>query len=436
MLSVFITPWMNPTSIHCATSDAWRVDDPLEEREVRVRPPRPPAGGGARSRSRRAAARASGSPRAAAYWNVPTRMWLAATRASTAPGSTVSRRTSSPVATTASARVVGMPSACIASPMTYSRSIGPTAALPSPPRANGVRPEPFRCRSRRSPVRRRRPRRAAAPGRRRAAASSRRTGGRRTPGRPASAPSGTVLPTSTPRPASERRAAGSSAELGGELVVEREQPRRRRRRAPATARTGPRARGRRSRRRREERDEADREAKTYWCQADANSRGQKTRIIQRIARRDGAHLGARVAVEVGFLEQRGPRALEVERTAAQQVRRGNIVDHRRDRAGHVVGLAETNQTIVGKDLDPTACAGVPRGGSSRYVELWSSNSSRTGVVPEVQPMPLIDLPRTRLQHYAPAPDAQPDLGAFWSAHWPRRRGSRSTWNRSASPTIQ
>ena len=22
MLSVFITPWMNPTSIHCATSDA------------------------------------------------------------------------------------------------------------------------------------------------------------------------------------------------------------------------------------------------------------------------------------------------------------------------------------------------------------------------------------------------------------------------------
>ncbi len=44
-----------------------------------------------------------------------------------------------------------MPSACIASPITYSRSIGPTAALPSPPRANGVRPDPFRCRSRRRP---------------------------------------------------------------------------------------------------------------------------------------------------------------------------------------------------------------------------------------------------------------------------------------------
>jgi hypothetical protein len=74
-----------------------------------------------------------------------------ATRTRTAPGSRVSRRTRSPVATTASARVVGMPSACIASPITYSRSIGPTAALPSPPRANGVRPEPFRCRSRRRP---------------------------------------------------------------------------------------------------------------------------------------------------------------------------------------------------------------------------------------------------------------------------------------------
>ena len=64
-------------------------------------------------------------------------MWLAATRVSTAPGSTRSRSTGSPVATTASARVVGMPSACIASPISASRSIGPTAALPSPPRENG-----------------------------------------------------------------------------------------------------------------------------------------------------------------------------------------------------------------------------------------------------------------------------------------------------------
>ena len=55
------------------------------------------------------------------------------------------------VATTASERVVGMPSACIASLITYSRSIGPTAALPSPPREYGVRPEPFNAMSRRLP---------------------------------------------------------------------------------------------------------------------------------------------------------------------------------------------------------------------------------------------------------------------------------------------
>ena len=48
----------------------------------------------------------------------------------------------SPVATTASERVVGIPSACIASLMMYSRKAGPSAHLPSPLRENGVRPEP------------------------------------------------------------------------------------------------------------------------------------------------------------------------------------------------------------------------------------------------------------------------------------------------------
>ena len=36
MLSVFITPWMNPTSIQRATSDAWASTTGFEEREVRV----------------------------------------------------------------------------------------------------------------------------------------------------------------------------------------------------------------------------------------------------------------------------------------------------------------------------------------------------------------------------------------------------------------
>ena len=39
--------------------------------------------------------------------------------------------------------MVGMPRAAIASLMTYSRSIGPSAARPSPPRENRVRPDPL-----------------------------------------------------------------------------------------------------------------------------------------------------------------------------------------------------------------------------------------------------------------------------------------------------
>jgi hypothetical protein len=45
-----------------------------------------------------------------------------------------SRTTLSPVRATARLRVVATPSACIASEITNSRSIGASAALPSPPR--------------------------------------------------------------------------------------------------------------------------------------------------------------------------------------------------------------------------------------------------------------------------------------------------------------
>src|SRR6185437_15936336 len=68
------------------------------------------------------------SPREAKNWKVPTRMWLEATRVSTAPGSAVSRITISPVTTAASDRVVGIPSAAIASLTMYSRS---TAVAPA-----------------------------------------------------------------------------------------------------------------------------------------------------------------------------------------------------------------------------------------------------------------------------------------------------------------
>src|SRR5580692_11503141 len=82
----------------------------------------------------------STSPRAAKYWKVPTRRWLASTRVSTAPGKTVSRSTRCPVVTAARARVVGTPSAAMASLTMYSRKTGPSAALPSPRRENGVGP--------------------------------------------------------------------------------------------------------------------------------------------------------------------------------------------------------------------------------------------------------------------------------------------------------
>ena len=85
MLSVFITPWTKPTSIHCATSAAWAAT--TDSNSARWGCSASAAAGwwraiawSARRRSR------SRSSVARAYWKVPTRRWLLATRASTAPG--------------------------------------------------------------------------------------------------------------------------------------------------------------------------------------------------------------------------------------------------------------------------------------------------------------------------------------------------------------
>ena len=160
-----------------------RRDDRLEQREVRVL--------GVRGRGVVPGDRVVGQPPDRSRSPVPRGVLEAAHPQVTArhPGQhragqrglAVYRR---PVATTASARVVGMPSACIASLTRYSRSIGPTAARPSPPRANGVCPEPLRWRSRMG-LGAGRARRAAARARRPAAGRSRRTGGRHRPGLPA-----------------------------------------------------------------------------------------------------------------------------------------------------------------------------------------------------------------------------------------------------------
>ena len=128
-----------------------RVDDALEEREVRVL--------GVGRVGVVAGDRVVGEPpherrvvvRRRVLERADAQVARRDARRAPRPAASARARSCSPVATTASARVVGMPRACIASPITYSRSIGPTAALPSPPRANGVRPEPFRCRSRRRP---------------------------------------------------------------------------------------------------------------------------------------------------------------------------------------------------------------------------------------------------------------------------------------------
>ena len=152
MLSVFMTPWTKPTCIHRATSAACRATTP--SRKAAAGTAARAASGSCRAMAWSASRRtASVSPRAAKNWNVPTRMWLAATRARTAPGSSVSRYTVSPVATAARARVVGMPRAAMASLTRYSRSTGPRAARPSPEREKGVRPEPLSWMSRRAPSR-------------------------------------------------------------------------------------------------------------------------------------------------------------------------------------------------------------------------------------------------------------------------------------------
>ena len=96
MLSVFITPWMKPDEHPPGDQRRLRGDDRLgTARGTGCPRPRPPGGGG-RSRGRRAGAAGRRRRWRAAYWNLPTRRWLLATRASTAPGSTVSRCTVAP----------------------------------------------------------------------------------------------------------------------------------------------------------------------------------------------------------------------------------------------------------------------------------------------------------------------------------------------------
>jgi hypothetical protein len=52
------------------------------------------------------------------------------------------------------------------------------------------------------------------------------------------------------------------------------------------------------------------------------------------------------------VEERVPVPLDVDRVGPEQDRRGDVVDDRGDRAGHVVGLAQPDQAVVRAELQP------------------------------------------------------------------------------------
>ena len=120
----------------------------------------------------------------------------------------------------------------MASPISTSRSIGPTAALPSPPRENGVRPEPLRAMSRRRPV----PVDHLAEQQRAAVAELRREAAELVAGVGLRDRRGARRAARCRREAPRRRCSqrsGVEAQLGGQLLVQQQQPgRRRRRRLP------------------------------------------------------------------------------------------------------------------------------------------------------------------------------------------------------------
>ena len=213
MLSVFITPWTKPTSIQLRDQRRLGGDHRIEQCQVRVL-----GGGGVGVVP---GDRVIGQP--AQQVDV-----VGGPRVLEAPDPQVAARDPGenrsgqqglavhgrPVATTASERVVGMPSACIASLMTYSRSIGPTTASPSPPRANGVRPGTLEMQVAQPHRRRRRARRAAGRARHPAAGCTRRTDARRRPGPPEWRRRGRRLPTSSRSPSGLRSQPGSRPSSG------------------------------------------------------------------------------------------------------------------------------------------------------------------------------------------------------------------------------
>ena len=143
VLSVFMTPWMNPTSSQRDDQIGLARDDAVQQRMIG-------AVGICRIRI---------MPRDDVIGELPHGLGIAA-RGEILEGSDpdvaggdagqdsagqrrLAQARSRRSITAASERVVGIPSAAIASLTMYSRKTGPSAARPSPRRENGVGPDPF-----------------------------------------------------------------------------------------------------------------------------------------------------------------------------------------------------------------------------------------------------------------------------------------------------
>ena len=142
VLSVFMTPWTNPTSIQRATSDACASTTRRYRSRYRLgrRRPRVVTGDGVVGEcTQQVPVAGRGRVLECAH----------AQMARGYPGEHRARQRPFPAHLLARGDHRERPRGGDAEAVhgladEYSRSIGPTAALPSPPRANGVRPDPLR----------------------------------------------------------------------------------------------------------------------------------------------------------------------------------------------------------------------------------------------------------------------------------------------------
>ena len=213
MLSVFITPWMNPTSIQRATSDA--CASTTRSKNARYGLSAPARRGWWRAIAWSARRRTQRRDRrcAAAYWNVPTRMWLGGDAGEHGAGQQrlardlLAGRDDGERPRGRDAERVHRLADHVLAQHRPDRGLAVAAARER--RAAGA----LEVQVAPAAVRRRAPRRAAARGRRRAAASSRRTGGPRRPARRASRPRGPALPSEDVDAVGRPQRLGIDAEL-------------------------------------------------------------------------------------------------------------------------------------------------------------------------------------------------------------------------------